>query len=358
MKALRTSFPCSSRTGIIDEIVENRGKEGKFKDFYDFCERLYGHDINRRAVESLIKSGALDGLAKNRRQMLVGAEKVMADIDDTRSRNCENQLALFDLLDEPEAKEAKYIPLPDVEEFPVSELLAMEKEVTEIYLSGHPLKEYEPAAERMKASRLASIISEDEDRSMFDGQHVTLLCMISGVKLKTTKNNETMAFVQIEDYTAGAEMIVFPRVLTENAAGVRNGAVVRIEGRVSVREEEDPKIICESVLAITPDYDGAPAQKQTPRGNYAQPQRQSAPAQKKGSSRPGLYLRCESVKCAELEQAKKVLRIFDGLTPVYVYCTDGSGLMSAPRELWVSLNDVMLAELERILGEGSVKVVE
>ncbi len=346
-------------SGMIDEIVKCRKADGEYLNFYDFCERLYGHDVNRRAVESLIKSGALDQLAGNRRQMLMGVERVMADIDDTRRQNFENQMGLFDMLDEPEQK---YVPLPPVEELPLSELLAMEKEVTEMYLSGHPLAEYEPAAERMKAVRLSSIISADESEAdSMDGRHVSLLCMLNNVKLKGTKNNETMAFVQIEDITAGVEMIVFPRVLTENAANIREGAIVRIEGRVSAREDEEPKIICEAVLAVTPEYDGKMPGRAGARQQYGerpQPQQQSAPAAASRSSRPGLYLRCISVTCDEFERAKKILRIFDGLMPVYVYCTDGSGLMSAPRELWVMPNDVMLRELRAILGEENVKIVE
>ncbi len=347
-------------SGMIEEIVKRREADGNFSSFYEFCERLYGHDVNRRAVESLIKSGSLDGLAKNRRQMLLGADTVMSDIDNTRRQNFENQLALFDMLDEEEAKAAKYVPLPEVEEFPVSEMLAMEKEVTEMYLSGHPLEEYEPVVARIKATRLASVISADTDREMYDGHNISVVCMINTIKLKSTKNNETMAFVQIEDYTASIEMIVFPRVLTENAAAIRAGAVVRVNGRVSIREDEEPKLLCESVTAVTPDYNGAPAMSNASAGRGAGQSRQAQPqqTQPKKNTRPGLYLKCTSINCSELERAKKVLRIFDGLTPVYVYCTDGGGLMSAPRELWTEPNKIMLGELEAILGEGNVKLVE
>jgi len=351
-------------SGMIEEIVKCRQADGVYTTFYDFCERIYGHDVNRRAIESLIKSGALDRLAANRRQMLMGVESVMADIDDTHRQNFENQMGLFDMLDEPEQK---YVPLPQVEELPLGDLLAMEKEVTEMYLSGHPLAEYENAAERMKATRLSAVITSDESEfGSMDGQHVSLLCMINTVKLKGTKNNETMAFVQIEDITAATEMIVFPKVLTENAANIRENAVVRIEGRVSAREDETPKILCESVITVTPDYDGKPFERSNSYRNssgqprqYAPPGQQSEGAQKTGrSSRPGLYLKCRTIDCDELEKAKKVLRIFDGLMPVYVYCTESGGLMSAPRELWVSPNEVMFKELRRILGDESVKIVE
>lgn len=338
-------------SGMIEEIIKCRKEDGKFTSFHEFCERMYGRDVNRRAVESLIKSGSLDGLGGNRKQLLLGAEAVMADIDDTHRHNCANQLGLFDMLDEPEAKEAKYVQLPQVDEFSVKEKLAMEKEVTEIYLSGHPMAEYEDTAKRIKATRLSVLTSDETEAVSYDGKNVTLLCVISSIKLKATKSNETMAFVQIEDITGSVEMIVFPRILTENSARIKNEAVVRIEGRVSAREDEAPKIICDSVIEITPDYVGEPTDR-----TKANPQKTQEV--KKSSSRPGLYLKCTSINSPEFEQAKKVLRVFDGGTPVYVFCTDGSGLMCAPRELWVMPNEVMNAELGRILGSDCVKMVE
>ncbi|MBE6754350.1 MAG: DNA polymerase III subunit alpha [Ruminococcaceae bacterium] len=350
--------------GMIEEIKQCRRQDGPFTDFYSFCERMSGRDINRRAVESLIKCGALDDLGANRRQMLAALEPMMSSIENNRRHNLSGQMGLFDMLADQESVRPQ---LPKLAEFDLAEKLAMEREITEMFLSGHPLDEYEPSARSMKAMQLARLEAEENTQEL-DGQHATLLCIITAVKLKTTRSNETMAFVTLEDVTGTAEMLVFPAVLSENAANVRAGAVVRVEGRISVREEESPKIICESVGHVNktgeapwqPRYGerGGENRRTAPpaaeQNNPRQPQPQE-PA-KQQSQRKGLFLRCSAMDCPELEQAKKVLRIFDGITPVYVY-TQQSGLMSAPRELWVSPNEVMLRELRRILGENNVKLV-
>ncbi|MBQ9994389.1 MAG: DNA polymerase III subunit alpha [Clostridia bacterium] len=332
--------------GNIEEIIKCRRSGGKYKSFYDFCDRMTGKDINRRAVESLIKSGSLDGLADNRRQMLMGADMVLSQLEDTRRNNFSEQMGLFALLDEPEEES---VQLPNVSEFAVSDLLAMEKEVTEMYLSGHPLAEYEAASQRMNATKLAAI-TDEESRDSYDGKVVTLLCMINSVKSKTTKNNDMMAFVQIEDITQVAEMIVFPRIYTDNMQHLREGTVVRIDGRVSVREDEEPKIICDSVLPVTPDY----VPKTQPSADS--PRQESSGSQ--ASKRRGMYIKCPSLESEQWVKASKVLKIFDGVTPVYVYCTDNKSLMCAPKNLWITPNKVMTEELERILGEDNIKMVE
>ena len=344
-------------SGMIERIVAERKANGPFASFYDFCSRLYGGDTNRRAIESLIKSGAMDGLADNRRQMLLGLEVIMSGLDADRRNNLEGQMGLFDLIGEPETAVPQ---LPDVDEFPQSELLAMEKDVTEMYLSGHPLAEHAELAKQMNASRLSSIVLS-EDNTM-DGAQVTLLCIIDSIKLRATRSNDMMAYVQIEDMTAMTEMIVFPKVLNECAAAIKEGNIIRIEGRVSVREDEAPKIICDS--ARVPGDNEKPAERsqrverRREEGNQVSV-RSSAPQteNKPGKNiRPGLYLKCSSLECAEFEQAKKLLRVFDGPTPVYVYCAQG-GLMCAPRELWVDVNTVLLRELSNILGEDNIKLV-
>ncbi len=342
-------------SGMIERIIAERRKSGPFTSFYDFCSRMYGGDTNRRAIESLIKSGALDGLADNRRQMLIGLEAVMSGLDADHRNNLEGQMGLFDLIGEPETA----IPqLPDIDEFPQRELLAMEKDVTEMYLSGHPLSEYTDLAKQMGASRLSSIVLSEDGAA--DGAQVTLLCIIDSIKMRATRSNDMMAYVQIEDMTASTELIVFPRVLDECAGDIKEGNVVRVEGRISIREDEAPKIICDSVRV--PGEDEQPTQsrksfdRQQGREGHSTstaPRSESKPGK---NVRPGLYLKCASIDCAEFEQSKKLLRVFDGPTPVYVYCAQG-GLMCAPRELWVDINTVLMRELSNILGEDNIKLV-
>jgi len=347
-------------SGMIERIIENRSRSGPFTSFYDFCQRMYGGDTNRRAIESLIKSGAMDGLADNRRQMLLGLEVVMDGLDADRRTNLAGQMGIFDLMGEPEMA----IPqLPNVDEFQQSELLAMEKDVTEMYLSGHPLSEYADIAEQIKATRLSSVVSGEDDSA--DGMQVTLLCIVDAVKMRSTRSNDMMAYVQIEDITAAAEMLVFPKVLDQCAEYMKPGTVIRVEGRVSIREDEAPKIICDLARTLVeneqpaerrPDFGGRPARDIRTAPKPAPAEAKTDGGEKK-RSRPGLYLRVRSISDPDFEQAKKILRVFDGVTPVYVYSPQG-GLMCAPKELWVDINQVMLTELANILGEDNIKLVQ
>lgn len=323
--------------GVIEQIIGERNNAGRFRSFCDFCERMYGHDVNKRAVESLIKAGALDGLASNRRQMLTALPLVMSALDEQKKKNIDGQLGLFEMMGE--EPEGFSVPLPEVEEFAISELLSLEKETTEVYLSAHPLSEYAATAQRIGAAKISEIKASAEDEfagEYKDNQTVCLLGIVSAVKLKITKSNDTMAFVTLEDTTGSIEMIVFARTLSEYANLVKPETVIRVDGRVSFSDEE-AKIVCSTILPASTEED--------------QPE-------KKKSSRPGLYLKCSSMTCDELERAKKVLRVFAGPVKVYVYAESERMLSLAPQDLWISPNKVMISELSRILGAENVKIIE
>lgn len=336
--------------GFVDTVIRERRENGRFESFYSFCERMYGKDTNRRSIESLIKSGALDGLADNRHQMLSSIDMVMTDLDNKNSGMAEGQLGLFDLL-APEEQE-KEIPLANVEEFTVREKLALEKEVTELYLSGHPMAEYAELAQQLRCDRVSEILSAEEDEmaESQDGRKVRFMLMVDSVKTKFSKNNELMAFVQCEDVSGAMEMIVFPRVFADYRQQIEEGSPALVEGRISAREEEAPKLICERVYNIEQAQIMGPGAKSTDAKTTERTKPQTE------GRRTGLYLKTTSLNSPELERAKKVLRIFDGNTDVYVYCTDDSTLRAAPKELRVFLNDVMINELKNILGEGNVAV--
>lgn len=324
--------------GVIEQMTMSRQRDGKFKSFYDFCKRMYGRDVNRRAIESLIKAGALDGLADNRRQMLTALETVMGELDNNAKKNISGQIGLFDT----GGSEPREAALPQLSEYSVSELLAMEKEVTEVYLSGHPLAEYAGISEKLRLNSISQTLQLGDGvgaAEISDGQSVKILCLINSVKVKITKNNDSMAFLQIEDMSSTIEMIVFPRVLAEYSTLIRQGEIVIVEARVSARDDEETKLICEAVRSVN-DAAGGRAQSSSQQ------------------RRPGVYLRCESVDCDKFDRAKKVLRIFEGITPVYVYQTGKSQLAAAPRKLWVEPNDVMAKELRRILGDENVKIID
>ncbi len=346
--------------GFIQGILEERKRGGPFASFYSFCKRVYGgRDFNRRALESLIKCGALDGIGANRRQMMQALPAVIETLEADKRRNIDGQLGFFDM--SASFGEDTGPALPQVAEFPAVEKLRMEKESTGLYLSGHPMMEYEEAARKAGADRISELLEAAQEFSdrYTDNAQVTLLGILSSVKKKITKSDATMAFLSLEDMYGAIEVIVFPRIFTENAVKLQEGNVVMLSGRLSLREEEAPKVICDAVEAIA-DPQHVPMHSQRPkRKTGIAPQRTaSAPAAlesapEKGKRR-GLFLRFPSKGAAVKQQAELVLRIFDGMTPLYYfYCDTGKYELCPPGE-FVAPNEPMLCELRRILGDGNV----
>lgn len=345
--------------GLIREILADRQKEGRYTSFYDFCKRLQGKEMNKRALESLIKCGALDGLGANRKQMLNGMSMVLDALEASRKKNLEGQIGFFDAgLD---TQQDRGPALPNLEEFSLMERLAMEKEIAGLYLSGHPMSEYTGLAERIKAAKVGDILSsaEEGNTSIYqDGGIVTLLCIVASSKTKVTKNNATMAFVQLEDVTGSIEMLVFPKILSSYGVLLKEGSVVKVRGKVSLREDEDPKIICERVEA------GTSEEKESPRGDepaavpiHEDTTPTSIPA-RRSSSRAGVYLKVPSMESLQFRKAKNLLEIFEGTTPVYFRFADSGKLMAAPRSMWTDWNGVLKEELERLLGMENIAVKE
>ncbi|MEQ2441527.1 DNA polymerase III subunit alpha [Solibaculum intestinale] len=327
---------------FIREVEADRAKNGPYTTFFDFCSRMHGRDLNRRALESLIKCGALDGLDANRRQMLMASESILDNLEADRRKNLDGQMGLFDLLETGPSSQSKP-DLPAVGDLTVSEKLSMEKETTGLYLSGHPMAEYAPLASRLKAARIGDILEqagEPGTGGYQDGARVTLLVLIQSMKLKTTKSNTTMAFLTAEDLYGAIEVIVFPKTLTEYMPLLQEGKVVLLKGRVSVREDEEAKVVCESVAP-------APA----PDGTVPAPSPSS-------SGRNGLYLKIGSQKGKMFERVMQITSIFEGTTPLYLHFTDTKKTMLAPRISWVTVNEPMLCELRRILGDSCVKLRE
>lgn len=362
---------------FLDQMIRQRQKR-KFTGFYDFCDRMYGKDLNRRALESLIKIGALDGLGLNRRQMMLNMDTILDDLDATRRRNLEGQMSLFGGAEE--GGEASYDIQP-MEEYPIRDLLAMEKEMAGMYLSGHPMAQYQKAAQAIGAVPISRIlecahIDENEaDAPYHDGDRVTVLAIVESVKTKITKNNQTMAFVTLEDMYGAIEMLVFPKSLETYASLLQEGRVLEVVGKLSLREEEDAKLLCDYVgdgsdeAALRSNRNAAGQNRRTEsRDNLPapppereevpvvrEPEKPAAPAK---SSRNGLYLRTANLDCEAFQRACRVMAVFDGNTPVYVYCTDTGKLSMASRSGWVYMNEPMLQELRRILGDGNVAVRE
>lgn len=332
--------------GFIREILREREENGPFRSFYQFVKRLSPcREFNRRALDSLIRCGALDGLGANRRQMLEAAGPLVDQMEDSNRRSLAGQIGFFDT---PGLEEAAEMPLPDVPELPYSERLAMEKEVTGLYLSGHPLTPYAPLYKPLHAARIDRILSSLEEGSggYTDGAEVRLLGLAGAVRNQTTRSGAAMAYVQFEDLYGSMELIVFPKVLARYAALIQPGAVLLVQGRLSVREEEEPKLLCDRITAAPAPGDPLPAAPPEPASSAGH------------AARPGLYLRLPSKEHPLTKRAENLIAIFDGSTPVYIRFADTGQLVRAPQSLWVSPNEVLLEELKRVVGPENVAFIK
>lgn len=318
--------------GLIDAIIKAREK-GPFKNFTDFCKRIEDINpnlMNKRAVESLIKCGAMNSLGGNRAQLLAIFEKTMDGIHSDRKRNLEGQFSLFDEMevDSPEEN------MPNIKEFPQKVLLDMEKETLGIYISGHPLKPYEEELKRISTISTSELYQTNDGfgesiQEQMDGKKVIIGGIINSKKNKITKNNNIMAFITLEDLYGTIECIVFPAVYDKYNELIEENNIVVIEGRISTNEEEEPKILCEDIY----------------------------PLEKYRKNK--VYLKISKGKpMGILESVKKVLSKYRGETPVYVYMEDNNKMVKANKNLWVNANDTSLInELIQILGEENVKVI-
>lgn len=344
--------------GFIKGILAERQTGGPFSSFYSFCKRIYGgRDFNRRALESLVKCGALDGLGANRRQMLQILPAVMETLEADKRRNIDGQLGFFDM--SASFGEDTGPALPEAGEFPASEKLRMEKESTGLYLSGHPMMEYGGAAQAAGAARISDLLEAAQEFSerYTDNTQVTLLGIVASVKKKITKSDATMAFLSIEDMYGAVEVIVFPRVFTENAVKLQEGNVVLLSGRLSLREDEEPKVVCDVVEAV-PDPQHVPALRRAPQRRAVRPAPEARPQAGGGETpknkRRGLFLRFSAQDAPARKQAEAVLRIFDGMTPLYYFYCDTGKYEPRPPAEFIDPNEPMLRELRRILGEKNV----
>lgn len=332
---------------FIDEIIAER-RYKPYKSFYDFCKRLYGRNMNSRAIESLIKCGAFDTLGTNRRQLLAVSKTVLDDLDYESKRNMGGQISFFDLGGEAQ-KTSSEPEIPDMEEFPKNELLHMENEIAGMYLSGHPMDDYTEFSRIIKADRTGEIISNDSGL-YFDGKKVLLVCIVSKVKTQLTKNNKMMAFANIEDRYGSMEAVVFPNVYEKYALYLSDGNAVLIRGALNFKENEEPKLICDTIEKARSNEE---CKNNSFVLNTGQQVRNNP--QKPVNSKPSaLYLRIDDLNTELYHKAKRVLDIFEGPTPVIFYLTNSNRKVKAPSSMWVSLNDVMIKELKYQLGDKNV----
>lgn len=233
----------------IRNIIAERREHGKFKNLSDFCKRCASKEINSRAVESLIKSGAFDSFPENRRQMMQNYESMLNDSVQSARAELDGQMDMFGGVD---VGSSEYRPVPYAEEYDPATLLKFEKEALGMYVSGHPLHEYKCLSIASGHEKLSKLLEQDKDDNYIvkDNESISFLGMMNSKKLFTAKNGARMAFTVFEDDTASAEVIVFPNLFETYAARLVADAVFEIKGHISVKDEETPKVIADAILPV------------------------------------------------------------------------------------------------------------
>ena len=320
--------------GLIKSLLQER-EAGPFTGLYNFLERMAGKELNKRAVESLIKCGALDCFGHERGQMLYGFERLLEDVESARRNNIDGQMDLFGAAQQSGAKD-DYV-LPEMEPLSLIQRLSGEKETTGLYITGHPLSQYDDLARKIGATPVREVVTGKN----MDGRQVQIMGLVSSKKLKTTKSNEMMAFAGIEDKTGSIEAIVFPRVFAEHGSLLSVGSAVVLHGKVKAGEEEEAQIVCDSLFT--------PQQAVVSKSVGQEPQ-----VSAKSGRRRGLYLKFPDEQSPLIEPASNFLFVFEGPTQVYFYFQREKKYMLCPKNYWVDANSVLMRELKRLLGEDNV----
>ena len=350
--------------GFIKELVAERLAGGPFTSLQNFVVRMLPHDLNRRMIESLVKCGAFDSLGYTRRQLLLGYEAVMTHVENEHKHNLDGQINLFGAGRDTGADAENLAP---AEEFSQKELLMQEKEVIGFYLSAHPLERYRDFIQKTGIPPIREVLSAQDEGTYKEGAAVTVMGIVQSRHVKTTKNDAAMAFITLDDGSGSIEVVVFPRVLDKYGGLLTVDSVVLVTGRTSIREEEAVKLLCSEVR--TPEdsmpaggrrtdgeLSGGTAVHRPPAGSAAAsgvPAASAAPARHR---REGLFIQAESPSDAAFLHAMRVIEVFDGDFPLYVYFRQSGKWTVAPKNKWVSPNEVLTRELRNILGEENVVI--
>ena len=315
---------------VIEGLVEERNLRGGFKTLRDFIERMSGRDINKRTIENFIKAGAFDRIPGNRRQKMMVYIQILDAVNQEKKTAMTGQMSLFDLVSE-EEKEAYEIRMPDVEEYPKEAKLAFEKEVLGVYISGHPLEEYEQRWRNNITAVTTDFLPDDETGMprVIDNSKVTVGGMITGKTIKYTKTNKVMAFLTVEDLVGTVEIVVFPRDYEKNAQLMEVDDKVFIQGRVSAEDEKASKLICENIRS----FDDVPSELWV----------QFATKEEFLSKEEGFY---------------QDLSDSDGRDSVVVYIRSPKAVKRLGPSRNVKINGELLGKLYEKYGSDNVKVVE
>ena len=314
---------------VIDAIVKERTEHGKFNSLKNFIERTAGLDVNKRAIEHFIKSGAFDSFGCTRRQLMSVYVQILDSIQNGKKGVMSGQMSLFDIVSEEEKAELE-IKMPDVGEYDKELLLSFEKEVLGFYVSGHPMEEYEALWSKYITAKTTDFyLDEETHRTVVeDGSRATIGGMIMDKKIKYTKNDQIMAFLTVEDMVGSVEVIVFPKDYEKNSYKLTDENKVFIQGRVSVEEERDGKLISEKITAFD----------EIPRKVWLKfPNMDS-------------YISQEKQLFDSIAQS-------DGNDTIVIYLEDSKQMKTLPPNRNIKADGEVLERLRGMLGENNVRVV-
>ncbi len=315
---------------VIEALVKEREENGTFKNLKDFVERMAGKSVNKRTIESFIKAGALDSLNGTRKQFMMIYVKILDQINQEKKYSMVGQMSLFDMVSEEEKHEFE-IQLPDVGEYEKETMLAFEKEVLGIYVSGHPMEKYE---EKWKKNVTATTLDfqwndELEGAKVRDGQREVIGGVITGITIKHTKNNKTMAFLTVEDLLGTVEVVVFPRDYEKYKMYLQEDSKVFVRGRVSEEDDNASKLVCESMTL----FDEIPCE---------------------------VWIQFADIQTYQDEEKQVIglLQSSEGNDQVVIYCAKEKAIKRFPANYNVMANKDFLTRLEQHFGKSRVKVVE
>ncbi|MBP3925825.1 MAG: DNA polymerase III subunit alpha, partial [Clostridium sp.] len=315
---------------VVDEIVKERNERGPFRTLEDFVGRMSTKEVNKRTLESFIKAGAMDCLPGTRKQKFMVSAQLLDQKVKEKKTSMEGQMSMFDFVEE-EEKQNFQITFPRVGEYSKDELLAFEKEMLGVYISGHPLEAYIGLWEKNVTAKTSDFVVDEEtgESGIRDGAYVTIGGMITGKTVKTTRNNKMMAFITLEDLAGSVEVLVFPKDYEKKREYLNTDEKIFIRGRASIGEEPVGKLICEQVLPFS----------MVPRELWLQ------------------YPDKESYLAGEKELLD-ILRMSEGNDTVIIYLGKERARKVLPRNWSVKAELPLLETLRARLGEGNVKLVE
>ncbi len=352
--------------GAVDAIIRER-KNGAYRDIFDFCRRIDTSECNKRVVESLIKAGAFDGMGGNRPQLLAVFESAMDANSSLRKQTVDGQISLFDMAFGGAPLVQENHTLPNLPDYPLRQRLALEKEIAGVYITGHPLDDYRDVLGKLPFSTAdLDGLEEREDRGLsLDGQIVDMGGILTEVKGKATKKGAYMGFITLEDLTGQIECLVFPKVYERYQGMMAVDDLVVLHGRLSIREEEAPKLLVEKLIPLEAWHpeESAPA---APMGQsiarpVPPPKRHTSEAPKLTDAQAAakaprkLYLRLNR---PQMDAASSALSLYPGSVPVYLHLPAEKMTLLAPKTGWCDASDGCLNRLNALLGAENVKLLE